>query len=149
MRHSVLLLTLMFALPAFAQTGDASIGTQIATGTYHDGMKVELIGIDGKEVDSGSSMWADDENLSYPLTPGSHTLSLHVAAGAAAEKMDAVVFVAAGQQYSLGAETILNQQTQEPSSYIAWIQDSAGNRVWNRQFSVINTVVSVPSPWQH
>lgn len=149
MRRSVLFLSLLFAVPAFAQTSGASIGTQIATNTYHKGMKVELVAIDGKAVDSGSTMWGDDENLTYPLEPGSHTITLNVAAGAANEKMDAVIFVTQPQRYVLGAETILNQQTQEPSSYIAWVQDGSGNRVWNRQFSLITTTVYQKSPWQH
>lgn len=149
MRRSVLILSLLFAPVAIAQTGGASIGTQIATSQYHEGMKIELVAIDGNAVDSGSSMWSDDQNLSYPLTAGSHTLTLNIMAGAANEKMDAVVFVADGQQYSLGAETVLNQQTQEPSSYIAWVQDSSGNRVWNRQFNLISKTVQIPSPWQH
>ncbi len=148
MRSFLILTTILLATSAIAQTG-ASIGTQIATSQYHEGMKIELVGIDGKDVDSGSSMWGDDTNHSYPLTAGSHTLTLQVAAGAANEKMDAVIFVADGQQYSLGAETILDQTTQEPSSYIAWVQDAAGNRVWNRQFNVISTMTYGKSPWQH
>ncbi len=149
MRRSVLFLSLLFTMPAFAQTGGATIGTQIASSTFHEGMKIELVGIDGQSVDSGSSMWGDDQNLSYPLAAGTRTITLHVAAGAANEKMDAVLFVTEGQQYSLGAQTVIDQQTQEPSSYIAWVQDAVGNRVWTRQFSVVTTTTFSKSPWQH
>lgn len=112
-------------------------------------MNVYLTAIDGQEVDSGTSMWAEDKNISYPLTPGSHTLTLNIAAGSANQKIEAVIFAVLGQHYSIGAETVLDQQTKEPSSYIAWIQDAAGNRVWNTQFNLITRTEQIPSPWQH
>lgn len=147
MRRLAFAITLFAALPAMAQ--DATIGTQIATATNHEGMNLYLVAIDGNAVESGTSMWSDDENISHPLTTGSHTLSLQVMAGAANERMDAVLFVNPDQQYSLGAETVMDQQTQEPSSYIAWIQDSTGAKVWTRQFNVITTTTYGQSPWQH
>lgn len=147
MRRLAFAFTLFAAHAAMAQ--DASIGSQITTTTNHDGMNLYLVAIDGQAVESGTSMWSDDENILHSLSAGSHTLTLQVMAGAANEKMDAVLFANPGQQYSLGAETVMDQQSGEPSSYIAWIQDGSGAKVWTRQFNVITTMTYGNSPWQH
>lgn len=149
MHRSFLLLSLLLATPAFAQGGGATIGTQIATNAGHEGMNVTLVAIDGESVDSGSTMWGDDKNLSYPLTPGSHTVTLQVQAGGANERKDAVLYVADGQHYTLGAQTVPDQTTGDPSSYMAWIQDQSGARVWAANYTVSSTVTIGKSPWQH
>lgn len=147
MRRLAFAMTLFAAHAAAAQ--DATIGSQITSAADHEGMNLYLVAIDGHQVESGTSMWSEDENITHRLSAGPHTLTLQVRAGAANEKMDAVLFATPGQQYSLGAETVMDQQSGEPSSYIAWIQDGSGAKLWTRQFNVITTMTYGNSPWQH
>lgn len=147
MQRFLILAVLFAAAPAFAQLTDSIIDTQKTLTSPDEKMQVTLIGIDGESVDSGSSMWSDDENLQYKLSPGAHTIKLRIVTGPATGDKDAPIYVTPGRHYRLGAQTVTNPQTGEPQSYIAFIQDDIGNRVWADNYYVTTTIEMGKSPW--